>query len=194
MATGLCTLGWLIRSVILPKSVDIHGTRLLQKTLEFGKSDYKILVHEGSSGSSKTFSVCQALMLWAFKQKNKTFSVVRKTLPALKRSALRDYKSALAMAGMNYAFHENKTDLFFRSKEYNTTTEFFALDNEQKARGPRRDILFCNEANELTDEEFRQLSMRTRDKIIIDYNPSMLRHWIYDDILTRADRDWETRM
>jgi len=135
----------------VPKAVDIHGTRLLQKTLEFGESDYKILVHEGSSGSSKTFSVAQALMLWSFQQYDKTYSIVRKTLPALKRSALRDWKAALNISGLYYAFQENKTDLFFTNKATKTTIEFFALDNEQKARGPRRDILWPNDRDWETD-------------------------------------------
>ena len=54
-------------------------------------------------------------------------------------------------------------------------------------RGPGRDILFCNEANELKLEDFRQLNMRTRELTIIDYNPSDEFHWIYDHILTRDD-------
>ena len=50
--------------------------------------------------------------------------------------------------------------------------EFFGADDEQKIRGRGRDILYCNEANELRyDQEFHQLLMRTTYKIIIDFNP-----------------------
>lgn len=167
--------------------LNIDGTILLQKTLEFFDSDFKILVHEGSSGSSKTFSVVQALIIRSFQDRDKTYSVVRKTLPAMKRSVLRDYKVALAISESYRYFKENKTDLFFVNQGTGTVTEFFALDDEQKARGPRRDILYCNEANELGADEFRQLAMRTRGQIILDYNPSMLSSWIYDEVLTRPD-------
>lgn len=171
----------------MSRTVDIDGTVLLQRTLEFAESDYKILVNEGSSGSSKTFSLAQAHFLWSFQEYDKTYSIVRKTLPALKRSAHRDFKAALAMADLTDQFTENKTDLKFTNNTTRTVIEFFALDNEQKARGPRRDRLWCNEANELNADDFRQLAMRTRIQICLDYNPSMLSSWIYDEVLTRPD-------
>ena len=36
-------------------------------------------------------------------------------------------------------------------------------------------------------EDWRQLVLRTTDKILIDYNPSDEFHWIYDQVLTRDD-------
>jgi phage terminase large subunit len=65
--------------------------------------------------------------------------------------------------------------------------EFISLDQPQKKRGARRDYLFCNEANELTWEDFFQLLIRTTGKIWVDYNPSDAFHWIYDKLLTRDD-------
>ena len=167
--------------------INVQGTVLLEKNLEFSDSEYKIIAHEGSSGSGKTYGLAQAHIIWSFSEPGKTFSIVRKTLPALKRSALRDFKAVLVSSGAYDLFVENKTNLTFTNKATGTVIEFFALDNEQKARGPRRDRLWCNEANELSPEEFRQLAMRTRGQIAIDYNPSMLSSWIYDDILTRED-------
>ena len=64
---------------------------------------------------------------------------------------------------------------------------FFSVDNEQKLRGRKRDLLFVNEANEITLEQWRQLVFRTTGRIIIDYNPSMVDSWIYDHVLTRED-------
>lgn len=84
-------------------------------------------------------------------------------------------------------FEENKTNLTYTNKQTGTLIEFFAVDDAQKARGPRRDRLWCNEGNELTYEDWRQLTMRTRGGICLDYNPSMLRHWIYDEVETRSD-------
>lgn len=57
--------------------------------------------------------------------------------------------------------------------------EFFSTDNEQKLRGRKRDILFVNEANELSFIEWQQLKMRTTKYTILDYNPSFSdEHWI----------------
>lgn len=65
--------------------------------------------------------------------------------------------------------------------------EFFSVDNQLKVRGPGRDILFINEANIIQYETFRQLLLRTKKCIFIDYNPADEFHWIYDKVLTRPD-------
>lgn len=166
--------------------LNIEGTRLLARTLD---STARVIVHEGGSGSSKTFSLAQAHIVWSFQERNRTYSVVRKTLPAMKRGALKDFREALILADCGHRFHENKTDLFYVNLDTGTRIEFFALDDPQKGRGPRRDRLWVNEANELSFEDWRQLAMRTRYGICLDYNPSMQRHWIYDQVLTRTDVD-----
>jgi len=69
--------------------------------------------------------------------------------------------------------------------------EFISIDQPQKIRGRKRNILFINEANELTFESWMQLLIRTIDKVIIDYNPSMTpEHWIFKDVITRNDSDF----
>jgi len=166
------------------EKLHIEGTDLLAVTLE---NTTKVLVHEGGTSSSKTVSIAQACIIWSFEEIGKTFSVVRKTLPALRRGALKDFKMALDLMEAHGYFQENKSDLTYTNKETGTIIEFFALDDAQKARGPRRDRLWCNEANELDEEDWSQLSKRTRGRIVIDYNPSMQRHWIYDKVLTRPD-------
>lgn len=65
--------------------------------------------------------------------------------------------------------------------------EFFSVDNALKVRGPGRDILFINEANIIDYDVFRQLLLRTKKAIFIDYNPADEFHWIYDKVLTRKD-------
>ena len=68
--------------------------------------------------------------------------------------------------------------------------EFISLDQPTKIRGRKRDLLFINEANELTFEDWQQLIFRTTERIVIDYNPSEEYHWIYDKVLTRSDVDF----
>jgi phage terminase large subunit len=58
--------------------------------------------------------------------------------------------------------------------------EFFSVDDEQKIRGRKRDLGWCNEANELYFEDFQQLNMRTEYKMIFDYNPSDSASWLYE--------------
>jgi phage terminase large subunit len=68
--------------------------------------------------------------------------------------------------------------------------EFISLDQPQKVRGRKRDVLFINEANELYFEDWQQLVFRTTEKIIIDYNPSDEYSWIYDNVIPREDAEF----
>lgn len=65
--------------------------------------------------------------------------------------------------------------------------EFIGVDEEQKVRGRKRDILYLNEANETPYKTWMQLILRTKAFVVLDYNPSMDTHWIYDHVLTRTD-------
>ena len=65
--------------------------------------------------------------------------------------------------------------------------QFFSVDSPQKAKGARRHYLYVNEAMDFSYKEFRQLSMRTKRKIFMDYNPEYSDSWIYDHVLSRKD-------
>lgn len=167
-------------------NLHFQHTALLDWSLDAPPS-YRLLVHEGGSGSSKTFSLAQLFIVLSFQEEGKLYTVVRDRLPALRRSAMRDFQHVLSETGAYSFFDENKSERLYTNRLTGTQIEFAAFDTPQKARGPRRDRLWGNEANELTREVFRQLAMRTRSGICLDYNPSMQRHWIYDEVLPRAD-------
>jgi len=59
--------------------------------------------------------------------------------------------------------------------------EFFPADSADKLRGSRRNILFVNECNNISNEAFNQLSMRSDKDIYLDYNPSN-KFWV-DEVL-----------
>jgi phage terminase large subunit len=65
--------------------------------------------------------------------------------------------------------------------------EFMGADDLGKVSGPGRDYLYCNEVNFFKYIVFRQLAIRTRKKIIVDYNPIHPKHWVYDKVLTRKN-------
>jgi phage terminase large subunit len=58
--------------------------------------------------------------------------------------------------------------------------ELFGLEDESKARGPGRDILFVNEANLITKKLYDQLSIRTTGTKFLDWNPADFNSWVYD--------------
>jgi phage terminase large subunit len=159
---------------------------------ELSGSDTKISVFQGGARSGKTYNILIWLILKAASTKDHlTIDIVRQTLPALKGSAYRDFVEILDRLDMFDERDLNKSELIYRIN--NTLFQFISIDQPQKYRGRKRNILFINEANEITLEAWRQLAMRTTDKIILDYNPSMEYHWIYDEVIPRDDCDtWIT--
>lgn len=138
---------------------------------------YDVVSEQGSSRSGKTFNTLLWILAYVYTYWHKkiTISIVRATLPALKGSVLVDFKEIL---GGTFDKNFNKTELIY-TFDNGSTIEFFSCDSEQKLRGRKRDILYCNEANELTYEMWQQLKIRTSKFAIIDYNPSFSdEHWI----------------
>ncbi len=137
-----------------------------------------IISLQGSSRSGKTYNILIFLIKYLLENENKRLSIVRKTLPAVKGSVLIDFKEILIKMGIWDDRRFNKTELIYRF-DNGSWVEFFSTDDEQKIRGRKRNILFVNEANELSQMEWQQLKMRTTEFSILDYNPSFSEdHWI----------------
>jgi phage terminase large subunit len=163
--------------------LNIQATPIYQKTAQSNK---RIIINEGSSRSGKTYGICQLLFLKLFEEQNIVITVARKTLPALKATAYRDFLDIIKKAGIYSPLNHNKSDLTYRIG--NNEIEFISVDDFKKVKGRKRDYLFCNEANELNNEDFTQLALRTTKQIYLDYNPSHDEfHWIEDKIKTRDD-------
>lgn len=144
----------------------------------------------GGTSASKTISILLWLINHAQSVDNELLSVVSQTLPHLKRGAIRDFLNI--MEGHRYfnPTRWNKTD-FVYTFETGSKIEFFSADQAGKVRGPRRDILFINEANELSYETFTQLEIRTKKLVWLDWNP-VSEFWWYTEVLPHTDVDFLT--
>jgi phage terminase large subunit len=160
---------------IRKKNMKIQTTRVFEDLIN---TDKRICVFQGSSRASKTYNI---LIYWIYRllqEENKTLSIVRKTLPALKGSVLRDLKEILLNFGLYKPNDWHSVDGYYQLGT--NTIEWFSVDDETKLRGRKRDYLFMNEATEISEEEYTQLILRTSDRVIIDLNPSLWNSWIYD--------------
>lgn len=79
----------------------------------------------------------------------------------------------------------NKSD-FTYTFETGSKIEFFSADQPDKVRGPRRDRLFINEANNIPYETFDQLEVRTKEFVFLDWNPTN-EFWFYTEIQGKRD-------
>ena len=159
--------------------MDIKATAIFEKNYEAILGDKRFIINEGGSRSSKTYSLCQLMIIYCLQNNNKVVSVIRKTFPALRATVLRDFIEILRDIGLYNEESHNKSEQIYTFAN-GSMVEFFSVDNEQKIRGRKRDIAWCNEANELYFDDFNQLNLRTEGKMIFDYNPSDSASWLYE--------------
>ena len=153
----------------------IQTTRVFEDLIN---TDKRVCVFQGSSRASKTYNI---LIYWVYRllqEDNKVLSIVRKTMPALKGSVLRDLKEILINFGVYKPENWHSSDAYYTLGT--NTIEWINCDDEYKLRGRRRDYLYVNEGTEISLEEYTALILRTTDRVVIDLNPSLWNCWIYD--------------
>ncbi len=144
----------------------------------------------GGTRSGKTYAILQLLVVKASRGVPPgsplfIISVVSETLPHLKRGAIRDFKAIMQNAGIWNEKRWNRTDCVYDFGN-GVILEFFSADSPGKVHGPARDILFINEAQNIDYETARQLFVRTRGRIIIDYNP-VRSFWVHEQLQGRPE-------
>ena len=147
----------------------MQTTRLYEENAAAWLSGKRRSLNEGGTASSKTWSILQLLILIAQNAKNPLLiSCVSESLPHLKRGLIRDAFRILDESPDNNP-HYNKTEHTYTFP--NAVIEFFGADEADKVRGPRRDILFLNEANNIPYETAQGLDIRTKLFTFADWNP-----------------------
>lgn len=144
---------------------------------ESGK--YRRIINQGSTRSSKTYSVVQLLITIAASQKNKQISITSPSLPHLKKGARKDFLEIMENWQLFREDEFNRTDNKYTFAKTGSYIEFFGSDEAGKARGPGRDILFINEANLLDEQVYIQLALRTKETVFLDFNPADEYNYVY---------------
>lgn len=157
----------------------ISTTPVFQRNLAAYQKGYPIICNEGGSRSSKSYSIVQLLCGIAKREPGKRISIVSHSLPHVKRGVYRDFKIIMNEIGQWREDQWRATDFVFTFSN-GSYIELFGLEDEGKARGPGRDILFVNEANLISKPLFDQLAMRTTGQIFLDWNPADFNSWVYE--------------
>lgn len=157
-----------------------------EQFIQVMESKARITALEGGTRSGKTIGIAQTFIQKSKdSSKKRKMSIVRKTFPSLRATAMEDYFSLRKQYGVyDIRDHGRTLNIYTDGKN---VTEFFSVDDEQKVRGRKRNDLWINEANELTYEEFAQLAFRTDGQIYMDFNPVDEDHWIVQKVLCRTD-------
>ena len=162
-------------------------TTALKKLLRLKK---RIKVIRGGTSASKTFSILPILIDRAIKTSNLEISVVSESIPHLRRGALKDFLKIMMALGRYNDNQFNKSTLKYTFSN-GSYIEFFSVDQPDKLRGARRNVLYVNECNNVDFDSYYQLAIRTSGEIWLDYNPSSL-FWVDRELINQDDVDFIT--
>ena len=145
---------------------------------------YKVI--QGGMSAGKTFAILTLLVGYADSYDDSLITVVGLSYPHLEAGSIRDFMKIMKEVNRWEDERWNKS-----AKTYTfangSIMEFKSIDH-MSARGPRRDVLFVNEANGITYETFQELAGRTKDFAIIDYNPSA-KFWAHEELVEKQPKD-----
>jgi phage terminase large subunit len=148
---------------------------------------------QGGTSASKTISILLVLIAEAQTETIPTLtSIVSESMPHMKKGAMRDFLNIMQAHGYYEDKRWNRSDYIYtfphptNPELPGSKIEFFSVDSPDKTRGPRRDKLFMNEANNIQFEAFNQLEVRTKKVVWMDWNPTN-EFWFYSDVLNNPE-------
>ena len=161
---------------------------------------YKLILEEGSSRSTKTWSNFQVLFLYLYENPISSATVLRDTQKSCREIVEVDWKKWLKdpmvrklqlekgeitvqefdelikKENLYQYFVENKTNHTWTFKHNGNMIRFTGLDDEDDAMGMTQTICWINEPYKFSHEVYKQLSKRSK-VIIFDWNPKQ-NHWV----------------
>ena len=141
----------------------------------------------GGAGSGKSHIVARKILYRLLKESNvkHNFLVIRKVDRTIKRSVFTLIRNIISRWKLTSEFDVNLTDKTITYKPNGSQIMFSGLDDVEKLKSIEGvTSIWCEEATELTQEDFEQLDLRLRGEhgclkqIILTLNPISEQHWI----------------
>lgn len=150
-----------------------------------------IVVNQGGTDSTKTYSILQVLGVIAVYTKppliDPIITVLSESVPNARKGAYRTWKGIVASTPEfeNAVKDWNESDRVITFKS-GWIFEFVGATDEQNAKQGKRQYLFANEANGISWLIFWQMAKRTRVRTFIDYNPSAP-FWAHENLINKPE-------
>ena len=144
------------------------------------------VVLEGGSRSGKTYSTIHFLIkLCAEAAEPLTINIIKETYNSFKTTLYDDFNAILPKIGQLSPFMLARDVPSFRL--LGSKINFLGADQPSKFHGAGCDYFWINEGLDVQQAIFDQLEMRCRAMWIIDYNPKVSDHWVYNRLEKRGD-------
>lgn len=147
-------------------------------------------VIQGGTSAGKTFGIIPILIDRCIRTPMLETSIVSESIPHLRRGAMKDFLKIMVSTNRFRDSQWNRSSLkyTFTNGSY---IEFFSVEQPDKLRGARRNVLYVNEANNVPFEAYTQLAIRTSGDIWIDFNPTS-NFWAHKEVVGNDDADFIT--
>ena len=141
---------------------------------------YKVI--QGGQGAGKTYAIMTLLVGYCESYPASKVNVVGMTYDHLSDGAISDMKSLMREVNRwdEECWNKSEHTYYFQN---GSELQFRPVDKlEGKGRGPRRDVVYVNEADMLSWDGFQQVAGRSKDFAIIDYNP-VAKFWAHEKLV-----------
>lgn len=158
-------------SKILPYETKLHYIYCAKK--DFGAFPrYKYILHEGTSRSSKSWSLEEWALRECEENPHTSINIWRDTKEALTGTIWQDFRKLIPLSGRNISLPQQTGTIFFKNGSLIRPKG----TDKNNAHGSTADYAWFNEPYGITEEEFDQIDQRA-NQVIIDLNPLPL-HWL----------------
>lgn len=150
----------------------------------------------GPAETGKTFALLNKLHMAALKHKDASLVILRKTLASTYSTVLRTFTEKVLRDFPAVNYGGEKPEWF----QYPNGARIWVtgLDKASKILSAEHDIIYCNQAEELTLDEWETLTTRTTGRAghmpysqtIGDANPTYPQHWMYQRASIRRFFSW----
>lgn len=146
----------------------------------------RVQIIQGGTSAAKTISILLDIIDWSITNGGKISTVATDTFPNLRTGAMRDFLDICRDTNLLdvCTWHKTTSTLYLPN---GSLIEFYSVDT-MGAHGARRDLLYVNEANRISWDTFSQLEVRTRERVILDFNP-VNEFWAHTQLINNPDRD-----
>ncbi len=128
-------------------NLEINTTITFEHLLDSTK---RVSQHIGGTRSGKSYGILQFLIVRGL-ESTQTITVVRRTIPSLKRTIIKDFTDILKGLGVWRDDDWNITDRTYKLGD--SIVQFINSDDPEKLRGLKSDILFVDDLGLLFDND-----------------------------------------
>lgn len=156
-------------SKILPYDTDILYSYC--EDADFGSFPrYKYIFHEGTSRSSKSWSIEEWCLRECENKKNLHINIWRDTREALTGTIWNDFRKLIPLSGRIIKLSKNTAPIHFANGSIISPKGA----DQTNAHGTTQDIAWLNEPYNISEDEFDQIDQRS-NQLIVDVNPLGIR-------------------